>query len=234
MNFSGYISRKDAESYLYQIDPYYTQRWKIYDGILKRLTGPETKWLDGGCGNNIAIEEFPCKINIGMDVYRHPNALHTAPNHLVLGNMENIPFKSNSFTLITLNTVAEHFQQPDLILKEIHRVLCPGGYLLIHTTNKHSPLIMMGNLVPERLRMKLLKKGFGAHEPDVFKAYHKLNSIAALKNIPGFELKELYSIQDLNWTNRYIFFLLLGYHMISKLPGLWRIRTNLIALLQKI
>ena len=233
MNFSGNFSKENAETILHTIDSSYKQRWEIYDSILKRLTGPDAIWLDGGCGINIAIEEFPCKMNIGLDVYRHPQALHKAPNHLVLGNMESIPFKSETFTLITLNTVVEHFQKPHIILKEIHRILRPGGHLLIHTTNKNSPLIMMGNLLPENIRLKLLKKGFGASEPDVFKAYHKLNTIKALKNIEGFILKEYYAIQDLNRTNRYIFYMLLGYHVISKFPGLWRIRTNLIALLQK-
>lgn len=225
--------RKFADTLIGTLDPSYRQRWEIYDGILKRLTGSGARWLDGGCGRNIAIEEFPCDITVGMDVYRHPDALHTAPAHLVIGNMEKLPFSDNTFTLVTLNTVAEHFENPSGVLKEMYRVLCPGGHVLIHTTNKNSPLIMFGNLFPESLRLLLMKKVFGAKKPDVFKAYHRLNTIATLRNIEDFELEELHAVQDLNCSNRIVFLALLVYHLMTKIPGLWKLRTNVIVLLKK-
>ena len=225
--------RKFAETLIRKLDPNYRQRWEIYDGILERLTGSGARWLDGGCGRNIAIEEFPCDITVGIDYYRHTEALHTAPAHLVIGNMEKLPFNDSVFTLVTLNTVAEHFENPSVVLDEIYRVLRPGGHVLIHTTNKNSPLIMFGNLFPESLRLLLMKKVFGADEPDVFKAYHRLNTIAALRNIEGFELGELHAVQDLNCSNRIVFLALLVYHLMTKIPGLWKLRTNVIVLLKK-
>jgi len=226
-------NRKAAEALLKKLDPSYRQRWEIYDDILKHLTGSGARWLDGGCGRNIAIEEFPCDITIGIDVYRHPDALHNAPHHLITGTLENLPFSDSVFTLVTLNTVVEHFENPAVVLKEIFRVLRPGGHVLIHTTNKTSPVIMLGKLFPESLRLRLMKKAFGAQDRDVFRTYHRLNTISALRTIEGFDVLEFHAIQDLNWSNRVIFLILLAFHIITKIPGLWRLRTNFVVLLKK-
>ena len=44
-----------AESLIRTLDPSYRFRWEIYDGILKRLINSETRWLDAGCGMNLAV-----------------------------------------------------------------------------------------------------------------------------------------------------------------------------------
>ncbi len=226
-------NRAFAHKCLRLLAPSYRQRWEIYDTILKRLAGPETRWLDGGCGRNIAVAEFPCALNVGIDVYRHPE-LHRAPGVLfVLGDLEHLPFRDGAFTLATLNTVAEHFRDPDTVFLEIRRVLAPGGRLLIHTTNIRSPLILLGKLLPQSLRLRLFTSTLGATEKDVFPAYHRTNTAQALRNIDGFTLEEFHAVQDLNWTSRPVFLALLAYHLLSRLPGLWRLRTNFIILLQK-
>ena len=233
MTDSPQKNRVLAEKLIRLLDPSYRQRWEIYDGILKRLTVPGTRWLDGGCGRNEAIGEFPCDITVGLDTYRHPEAFHRAPTHLVLGTMERLPFRDGAFTLVTLNTVAEHFENPRAACGEIRRVLGPGGHLLVHTTNRLSPLIMAGKLLPESLRLRLMKAGFGARDRDVFSTHHRLNTRAAFRTLDGFDTVEFYAVQDLNWSNRMVFFCLLAFHLLTKLPGLWRLRTNLVVLLKK-
>ena len=110
-----------------KLDPSFRQRWEIYDGILKCLSGPETQWLDAGCGSNFAIEEFPSALTVGVDVYKHPDVLHSPPNHFVLGELENLPFRVGAFNLVTLNMVVEHIRDPKSVFKEVFRVLRPGG-----------------------------------------------------------------------------------------------------------
>ena len=226
-------NRTWAEKLIRTVDSSFRQRWEIYDGILKRLTGRGARWLDGGCGQNVAIEEFPCDITIGLDSYRHPEALTDAPCFFVIGSMEQLPFNDNSLSLVTLNTVIEHFKNPKAACREILRVLRPDGHLLIHTTNRLSPLIFLGTLLPEALRFQLMKHAFGAKERDVFKTYHRLNTLPALRSLEGFDIEECHAVQDLNWSNRLLFLGLLAFHLMTKLPGLWRLRTNLVVLLRK-
>jgi len=222
-----------AERLINRFDPSFRQRWAVYDGILSRLTGPQARWLDGGCGKNIAIDEFPCGLTVGLDTYRHPEALHLPPNHLVLGDISSLPFRNGAFTLVSLNTVVEHFENPVVSLAEIRRVLTPGGHLLIHTTNTLSPLIMLGRLLPESVRLAFMKRGFGAQEPDVFRAYHRLNTEGAYRRVNGFEVVESHAIQDMNWSNRVVFLCLFAVHLLTRLPGLRKLRTNLVVLLRK-
>ncbi len=226
-------NRAFAESLIHRLDPSYRQRWEIYDGILKRLIGPETRWFDGGCGRNVAVAEFPCALNLGMDVYRHPELNPEPETRFVIGDLERIPFRDGSFTLATLNTVAEHFRNPEAVFREIRRILQPGGRLLIHTTNIRSPLVSSGTLLPQSLRVGLFTRTLGAREDDVFPAYHRVNSAKALRGIEGFEVEEFHAVQDLNWTRRPVFLGLLAYHLLTRLPGLWRLRTNFVALLRK-
>ena len=227
------LHRTWAEKLIRTVDPAFRQRWEIYDGILKRLTGRGARWLDGGCGKNVAIEEFPCEITIGLDRYRHPEALTEAPCYFVIGAMAQLPFDDNSMTLVTLNTVVEHFENPEATCKEIFRILRPDGQMLIHTTNCLSPLIYFGTFLPESLRFLLMKHAFGAEEKDVFKTFHRLNTLTAMENIEGFDVEEYHTVQDLNWSNRILFLGLLAFHLVTKLPGLWRFRTNLVVLLKK-
>lgn len=225
--------RRWAESVIRMLDPSFRQRWDIYDGVLKRLTGPDARWLDAGCGKNIAVEEFPCALNVGLDRYRHPEVLSKTPVHFVMGDLESLPFRDGAFTLVSLNTVAEHIADPEGVFAEIHRVLTPGGHVLIHTTNVLSPPVLFGRFLPEPVRMRIFRGFLGANEQDVFPAYHMLNTTGAFRRIQGFEVEEIHTVQDLNWTNRVVFLGLLAYHMVTKLPGLRRFRTNIIALLRK-
>jgi len=226
-------NRNFAESIIRKFDSSYSQRWDIYDSILGRLTGKTAKWLDAGAGKNEAIGEFPCLFKTGMDIYRHPELIHDNENLFLEGSLENIPFNNGVFTLVSLNTVVEHIENPEKVFKEISRVLVTGGHVLIHTTNKYSPLVFAGKLIPEKIRLLFFKKVFGAKEHDVFKTFHRVNSYDEIKRIAGFEIEEMYFIQDLNWTNRPVFLVLFIFHLLTKIPGLYKMRTNIVVLLKK-
>lgn len=225
--------RQQAEALIRRFDPSFRQRWEIYDNLLEHLTGADTRWLDAGCGINYAIEEFPSALKVGIDIQRHPHVLSSPPNIFIQGELEHLPFREEAFTLVTLNTVVEHIPHPDTVFAEIHHILAPSGHVLIHTTNLHSPLILFGKLLPDSIRTRLFTGVLGAHEKDIFRTYHKLNTPGAFRRINGFEVMDIQAVQDLNWTNRFVFLCLLLYHLFTRLPGLWRLRTNLIVLLRK-
>jgi SAM-dependent methyltransferase len=225
--------RERALSLIRTLDPGYHHRWEIFDGIVKRISGPEARWLDGGCGTNLAVEEFPCALNVGLDAHRHPELRRNPGAFFVQGELERLPFRDRTFTLATLNTVVEHLCAPAAVFHEINRVLEPGGHLLIHTTNILSPPIFLGKLIPHRVRRAMFTRIMGAGESDVFPALHRANTPGVLLRIEGFVAEEFHAVQDLNWNNRVFFSCLLAWHLLTRLPGLWRLRTNLIVLLRK-
>jgi len=54
----------------------------------------------------------------------------------IAANGEFLPFKDNIFDLVTCSEVLEHIAEPKKALKEMYRVLKPGGRLLISTPNR--------------------------------------------------------------------------------------------------
>jgi len=57
--------------------------------------------------------------------------LRSAPLVNVLANAERIPFHNRSFDLVLCTQMLEYAPDPGLVLSEIHRVLKPGGRLLM-------------------------------------------------------------------------------------------------------
>jgi len=54
-----------------------------------------------------------------------------------IGSAEKIPFPDKSFDIITLLEVIEHVKEPNIVFKEIYRVLKDGGILIMSTPNNH-------------------------------------------------------------------------------------------------
>jgi len=58
-----------------------------------------------------------------------------ASYHLARADATRLPFASGSFARVTLLDIVEHLlpEQLDTMLHEVHRVLSPGGFVVIHT-----------------------------------------------------------------------------------------------------
>ena len=74
--------------------------------------------LDVGCGDGITTKKAGA---IGMDLDRGD----------VKGSVYDLPFKSGTFGTVLLLEVIEHLERPWKALKEIHRVLKPGGRIVV-------------------------------------------------------------------------------------------------------
>ena len=97
--------------------------------------------LDVGCGNGIYTQHLArkCGKAVGVD--------HNAPNlawakaefpecEFILSNGENLPFAAASFGAVMLTEVLEHTRDDRQTLREIARVLRPGGTLLLSTPHR--------------------------------------------------------------------------------------------------
>lgn len=95
--------------------------------------------LDIGCGAGsllaklVALERLRATRFTALDVYR---SLPLARVAYVSGDVNaGLPFGASSFESVILGEVIEHLPYPDFVLREIHRVLVPGGHLIISTPN---------------------------------------------------------------------------------------------------
>lgn len=113
------------------MDIYYplTQKRKLIERISEKYFRGD--FLDLGCGvmpyKNIIqdkVEKY-----IGMDIENATYQKNTSPD--VFWDGKTIPSNTCSYDNAMLVEVLEHVPEPDRVLKELHRVLKPKGYLLI-------------------------------------------------------------------------------------------------------
>ena len=146
--------------------------------ILKEYKGSDAKLLDLGCGIGLSFsilaQEFPNCVGCDSEekaVIATKVILKTLNLKVPVVNYdgERLPFSNNTFDIVTCIEVIEHAKDPDLLLKEIERVLKPDGFLHITTANKwwpyepHFKLLFLSYL-PEKLAnlyVRLSGKGEG-------------------------------------------------------------------------
>ncbi len=161
----------------------------------KMLNGLEAHFervLDNGCGIGHLHEFIPSNQIVGIDA--SSRMLHYASEHiesLVLGNSLELPFKSNSFTLVVCRSLLHHLTDKEKAVLEIHRVLRPGGKVVFSDTNASLISIM------PRLFAK-----YGEH----FSESHQNLSIKSFKEL----LEPKFNIDNLEYFG-YIAYPLLGF-----------------------
>lgn len=90
-------------------------------------------FLDIGCGRGEFIKGF---MNCGVEGYavdQSSAASKYCPEaELRISDIENdgIPFPNNFFDVVYSKSVIEHFHYPERLIKEIYRVLKPGGLVI--------------------------------------------------------------------------------------------------------
>jgi ubiquinone/menaquinone biosynthesis C-methylase UbiE len=101
--------------------------------------------LDLGCGDGSHMELLSSTGGrvIGMDVSLDLLDLARAIAPVVTAAGERLPFADGSFDLVYLSHVLHHAWDPRAVLREIRRVLVPGGALMLIETCEDSPLMRL-------------------------------------------------------------------------------------------
>lgn len=110
-----------------------------------RLLEPNSRafLLDLGCGNGTQTLRFSTKVGttkvVGLDIQTFKT-----PFWITRGNIDaGLPFKSDSFDIVTSYHVIEHVSNTDLFVKEVYRCLKPEGYAVVATPNLASGQIIL-------------------------------------------------------------------------------------------
>ncbi|WP_207389288.1 class I SAM-dependent methyltransferase [Marinobacter halodurans] len=128
-----------------RLAPDYDRRWPFYiettsNATLARLSlPPEGRVLDVGCGTGILLQklarQYPRAQLAGVDPV--PAMLSvarervTASTELHTGWAEALPFEDQSFDAVVSCNMFHYVRDPQRALREMGRVLRPGGRLLI-------------------------------------------------------------------------------------------------------
>jgi SAM-dependent methyltransferase len=157
----------------------------------------ESRVLEVGAGPSNPTSEFLSRTAdsvIGLDVdpaVKSNRFLKEA--HVYDGKQ--FPFPEASFNIVLTDYALEHVENPPALLREIHRVLAPGGMLLFRTPNVFHYVSLFSRLLPDSISPWLRNRP--ADHP-VYPKFFRCNSKRACRRIlseSGFEVRKLSLIE---------------------------------------
>jgi ubiquinone/menaquinone biosynthesis C-methylase UbiE len=175
----------------------------IYEEVLREHVRDGITWLDVGCGQKIlptwrnAQEKeivARCRQIVGIDFDMVSLCKPSNIKDKTRGEIKALPFRNESFDLVTANMVVEHLREPRIQFEEIKRVLKPRGLFIFHTPNVFGYPTILGRLIPESLKAKLIHFSEGREDEDVFPTYYRVNSrkkIYETADKAGFKVRKI-------------------------------------------
>ena len=163
--------------------------------------------LDVGCGLGVYVRklrEFSDRVvGIDVDPGRLREGARTTPG-LMLAASESLPFGDASFDAVILNEVIEHVRDDAATLREVSRVVRPGGHVVIYAPNRLFPFethgiylgqhfvfgnIPLVNWLPDPLRNRLVPHARAYTKRGIRRTYRDLNAHVRVETYvyPGFD-----------------------------------------------
>ena len=91
--------------------------------------------LDAGCGTESRITaQGKCKLVVGIDREPPTSATHGVDVR-VIGDLSHLPFRENTFDVITCFEVVEHLEDPEACFREFYRACKSDGLVIVVTPN---------------------------------------------------------------------------------------------------
>jgi len=106
--------------------------------------GPDDRLLDVGCGPGVAVREAAPLVSRAVGIDLSPEMIDQArkiardlPNaEFEVGDSEHLPFPDGEFTAVLCTTSIHHYPHPGDAVREMARVLAPGGRIAIGDINR--------------------------------------------------------------------------------------------------
>ena len=102
---------------------------KLRLNVYSKIVPTEGKLLDVGSGNGAFVDAAR---EAGYDAWGvEPNPKIADKDKTYIGGIEQHKFATESWDIVTQHDVLEHLVDPMTILRETHRILKPGGFLIV-------------------------------------------------------------------------------------------------------
>ena len=124
----------------------------IYNKVLKRLdekVGENKRLLDIGCSYGAFLDtarQYGWEVS-GVDLSQQASSYASSERNLSVhcGTLEEAKYPDHYFSVVALWDVIEHLDRPLDTLKEVNRILAPGGTVIIFTINQKSLINYVGH-----------------------------------------------------------------------------------------
>jgi ubiquinone/menaquinone biosynthesis C-methylase UbiE len=111
----------------------------MHHALIQELHGKNFKTLlDVGCGNGTFLSMVLNKFDVGVSgidispgMIEKSKELLDGRADLKVGDSDRLPWNNKSFDIVSCIASFHHYPSPKLVLKEMKRVLMPGGMLIM-------------------------------------------------------------------------------------------------------
>jgi SAM-dependent methyltransferase len=170
------------------------------EAMVRAHVSASSRVLDLGCGRGGVVELFWREVQLAAGVDPDPSSLashRAAGMPVVRGVGESLPFVDAAFDLIVSLWVLEHLREPAATLREVHRVLAPGGHFIFVTPNLRNPVMLanrIGKALPA-LQRRLVPRVYGRDEADTFPVQYRANTVESIRSLAAESGLEVYDLR---------------------------------------
>jgi SAM-dependent methyltransferase len=196
------FKEKDRKKCQQLLEKYYAGRRfsrAQYRDLVHKYVASGDRLVDAGCGRYLEFaKELPSQVQfVGIDLEKTLETRNDISPYAVRGDLNHLPFPSNYFDLVISRSVVEHVANPSQVFREFHRILRPGGKVILSTPNKYDYVSIIASMTPYRWHRILVNKIIGVPEDDVYPTLYRANTLSKLKEeleAAGLGEKELMAI----------------------------------------
>lgn len=121
----------------------------------------------------------------------------------VQGLGDHIPFPDEGFDLVICDNVLEHVEEPAQVLREVARVLRPGGRFIAKTPNRSHYMPLIARLTPTSFH-RFVNRLRGRSETDTFPTQYRINTPRAVQEYAALAGLAVDSIQLIESRPEYL------------------------------
>jgi SAM-dependent methyltransferase len=180
----------------------------FYREYIHKSLSPGSRLLDAGCGRYLKFsKELADTVEVvGIDLEPDLETRNASSPYGVRGDLGHLPFAPGYFDVVISRFVVEHLEDPAQVFREFHRVLKPGGKVILLTPSKWDYVSLIAAATPYGWHRSLVSRIFRVSEDDVFPTFYRANTpskiVKELKSV-GFQKT---SLQMINHYPAYLMF----------------------------
>ena len=233
------ISIEDLDRRFY---PGYVDEHARFDALIRTHLRPGISVLDAGAGRGVAFpydyKDAVARVaGVDTDTAVKQNTNLTDAE---IADLASLPYADGEFDLVFSKYGFEHLERPLAVMRELRRVLSPGGHLLIHTPNRWHYVTILATITPTSFHTWFNEKR-GREEDDTFRTVYRANSRRRLTELAARSRFRVADLQLLETKPDYLFFhpwaylVGIGYErLVNRFDVLADVRVQMLADLEAI
>ena len=211
----------------------------LYREMVRSVAPASGRVLDVGTGRkDFPLDPSPGLQLFGVDPDSGAIAKHETLSFRAAARGERLPFADGAFDLVCSAWVLEHVDLPRAFVREIARVLAPGGRFAFVTPNGRNPVTWVIRAIPNGLHPTIMRRVQHRAVSDTYPVRYRINTPRTVQRImseAGFVREQLVLNGDPTYlaVGRRSFRVAAAAEHLFDLPGLTGARIHLIGLYRR-